>query len=609
MAMMMNVIQARGSRRWGSSPLRICQGANNMPGRVSSLTILVSLIVVLSVSASTPPVSTVMVPGSAGVTVTDSWTGTAPVAAHPASTCFPGGTLLEDDHGATVSVTPGTYDTVNAAFKFQINWNPSSGSTITSDLILTVVGPDGLEIASSDGGTPQETVLANNLAAGTYRVLVCGYANTAAQPYSAALQVTTTSGGTPPPNILPSAGKKWGTPVRVTPDNGHGYEPTLLVDKYGNAFSTAHKENIELALSPDPNSPDGVRSMSWMWWSTNNGQSWKNTPGLTQLSLEDQQPGDEGDLAQDDAGHIYFVDTYLADITLTRWTSNGLGKLNFDFTRPIAPSPESDDRPWITAHGDGHIFYFSNDGTMALDGGRYTVHPSYDGGVTFDTVGVLLPESGWCRPASDHRAGSKLVYAACTNDSGKLYSYVSTDDGRTWQRYDMGTYNDADGTQSYPTIEVAPDGTVWVLYVDSDDVGDGGIPNTNKLYLFRSTDQGRTWTRQDITPVRGRYQYAWLAVSPDGKKLGLGVYYRPNANFPWSVAGVTWSAGGKIDPKNFVNVDPDHPVSPQERAEPPGDYMGSYFFPDGKLGVVWTRFVLWTDAVTLTRDIYFDRQR
>jgi hypothetical protein len=46
-----------------------------------------------------------------------------------------------------------------------------------------------------------------------------------------------------------------------------------------------------------------------------------------------------------------------------------------------------------------------------------------------------------------------------------------------------------------------------------------------------------------------------------------------------------------------------------ERTEPPGDYLGSYFFPDGKLGVVWTRFVLWTDAATLTRDIYFSRQR
>jgi hypothetical protein len=200
------------------------------------------------------------------------------------------------------------------------------------------------------------------------------------------------------------------------------------------------------------------------------------------------------------------------------------------------------------------------------------------------------------------------VYVACTNDGGKLYSFVSTDDGRTFQRYDMGAYNNADGTQSWPTIQVGPDGTVWVLYVDSNNVGDGGIPNTNQLYLFRSKDSGRTWTKQDITPVVGRYQYGWLSLSADGKTLGLGIYYRPNASFPWSVAATTWSAGGKINARTFVNVDIDHPVSPADRAEPPADYMGSYFFTDGRLGVIWTRYVLWTDAATLERDIYFAKQ-
>ena len=190
-----------------------------------------------------------------------------------------------------------------------------------------------------------------------------------------------------------------------------------------------------------------------------------------------------------------------------------------------------------------------------------------------------------------------------------MYSYVSTDDGHTWNRYNMGTYNDGDATQSYPSIQVAPDGTVWVIYADSDNVNLGGIPNTNRVYLFKSTDQGKTWTRQEITPARGRYQYPWLAISADGKKFGLGVYYRPNATVPWSVAGATWNAGGTIDAKQFVSLDPNHPVSPADRDQPPADYMGSYFFPDGKLGVIWTRYVLWTDAATLERDIYFIKQR
>jgi hypothetical protein len=581
-----------------------------MPRSIRALAVGLALVVAVpgAIAASTPATSVVTVPTSAGATVTDSWTGTAPPAAFAGSTCFPGGSPLVDEHAVTIAVAPGTYDTVNAQFTFNITWTPASGDASTNDLILTLIGPDGLEIASSDGGAPTETVVANNLAAGAYRVVVCGFLNTTLQPYGGNLTITTTGIQAAPQNILPAAGKSWGTPVKVTPANGFGYEPSFIVDTYGNAFATAHKENWQLALAPDANSPTFTRSMSWAWLSIDNGRTWVDPPGLSPASLEQHQVGDEGDMTQDDAGHIYFADTYAGDITLTRWSTNGLGNVTFDYTRPTIPTPEDDDRPWVIAHGDGHVFYFSNAGNKILNGGRYTVHASYDGGLTFDSVGVPLPDSGWCRPAADHRPGSKLLYVACTNDGGKLYSYVSTDDGRSFQRYDMGAYNNADGTQSWPTVQVAPDGTVWVLYVDSNDIGDGGIPNTNQLYLFRSKDSGRTWSKQEITPVVGRYEYGWLSLTADGKTLGLGVYYRPNADFPWSVAGTTWKAGGKINARTFVNLDIGHPVSPTENAEAPGDYLGSYFFPDGKLGVIWTRYVLWTAAATLERDIYFAKQ-
>jgi hypothetical protein len=581
-----------------------------MPRSVQVLATALALILVLpaAVAASTPATSTITVPAAAGVTVSDSWTGTAPPAAFPASTCFPGGSPLVDEHAETVVVGLGTYATVNASFTFNVTWTPASGDASTNDLILTLIGPDGSEILSSDGGAPTETVVANNLAAGTYRVVVCGFVNSTDQPYAATLTVATSGIQQPPSNILPTAGKTWGTPAKVTPTNGYGYEPSFVVDTYGNAFATAHKENWQLALAPDANSPTFTRSMSWAWLSTDSGKTWTDPPGLSPASLEQHEVGDEGDMTQDDAGHIYYADTYAGDITLTRWSTNGLGSVAFDFTRPIIPTPEADDRPWITAHGDGHLFYFANMGNKIYNGARYTVHASYDGGLTWDIVGIPLLDSGWCRPAADHRPGSQLVYAFCTNDGGKLYSFVSTNDGHSWTRYDVGTYNNADGTQSYPSLQVGPDGTLWALYVDSTDVGDGGIPNTNRLFLFKSTTQGRTFTKQEITPVAGRYQYGWLSISPDGRTLGLGIYYRPNANYAWSVAGTTWKAGARINAKTFVDLDITHPVSPSQNAEPPGDYLGSYFFPDGKLGVIWTRYVLWTDATTLERDIYFAKQ-
>src|SRR3954470_15847331 len=93
----------------------------------------------------------------------------------------------------------------------------------------------------------------------------------------------------------------FGPPVKVTPAGGHGYEPAVYTDHYGNIFATAHKENWQLALAPDLNSPTFTRSMSWAWASSDGGRSFADLPGLTVLSAEQHDLGDEGDMAVDDA--------------------------------------------------------------------------------------------------------------------------------------------------------------------------------------------------------------------------------------------------------------------------------------------------------------------
>ena len=42
----------------------------------------------------------------------------------------------------------------------------------------------------------------------------------------------------------------------------------------------------------------------------------------------------------------------------------------------------------------------------------------------------------------------------------------------------------------------------------------------------------------------------------------------------------------------LVSLDQDNPVTPPGAKGAPADLMGSYFGPDGKLSVVWTRYVL-----------------
>jgi len=425
----------------------------------------------------------------------------------------------------------------------------------------------------------------------------------------------------------------FGAPVKVTPTGGFGYEPSFVVDRFNNLFATAHKENWQLVLAPDVNSPTYTRSMSWAWLSVNRGQNWGNIPGLTALSIEQHEFGDEGDMALDDADHLYYVDTNVADDTFTRWKSNGLGNITLETTRPLVPAAQFvDDRPWITAHGDGHVFYFGNEGDkvtyplgtqgIGCGPGRYTVYPSTDGGNTFNPLGCTLPDSGWCRPASDHRAGMHLVYAVCGNDGGSddvfspinpkgtLYSYVSTDDSKSWKRYVVGSYKALDSTFSWPSVVVAPDGTLWAVYVDAhqlecstDETGATTCnPDSNRIMLYQSADQGKTWKGKDITWRPGRYRYAWLSVNGDGSKLGIGVYYRPDNSQPWRVYGAIFKPWQRLQ---LTSLDEQNPVAPAT-AEAPGDYMGSYFLTDGTLGVIWTRRVL-SLGTTLERDIYFAR--
>ena len=437
-----------------------------------------------------------------------------------------------------------------------------------------------------------------------------------------------------------AAATTWNAPVKVTPANGYGYEPATAVDRYGNIFVTAHKENWQLVLGPDPNSPTFTRSMSWLWTSVDGGKTFVDPPGMTSLSLEQHQFGDEGDVAFDDANHLYFVDTNVADDTIARWSVNGqgLGSMSLDFTRPLIPAAQLvDDRPWVTAHGNGHVFYLGNEGDKVtyplgqgtgsgFGPGRYTVYRSTDGGQTFDSLGYTLKDSGWCRPAADHAAGSPYVYVVCGNDGGSndvytannpkgtLYAYVSSNDGVSFERYVVDKYNSTDSTFSWPTVSVAPDGSIWALYVDAKQVTDCSTdifgfttcdPVTNRLMLYHSADHGKTWQAKDVTPGRGRYEYAWLAVSPDGSNLGVGVYYKANDASPWRVYGAVFKPWQK---PALVSLDEANPVAPATASEAPGDLMGSYFNPDGTLGVVWTRRVL-SLGTTLQRDIYYARSK
>ncbi len=167
-------------------------------GAVAASGLVLGLLIVPASTAvaATPATSTLTVPSTAGETVSVTWTGTIPPLTNASSDCAPlADTPAVDQHLATVAVPEGIYGALQAQFTFRITWTPAV-NLLTSDEILTVVGPGGV-IGSSDGGTPSETVRRTNLIGGTYKVIACGFANAQPQDYTGTFTITTVGGGTP----------------------------------------------------------------------------------------------------------------------------------------------------------------------------------------------------------------------------------------------------------------------------------------------------------------------------------------------------------------------------------------------------------------------------
>ena len=151
------------SRRSPLYAFVVSRGARIVGVLAAALAAGVVLVAAGATIAANPASSSVTVPTTVGQTETREWTGEIPAGANPTNSCAGMPAELTDEHTVSITVPDGAYNTVNATFTFTITWPDA-----TDDEILTVLDPDGLEIASSDGGTNQETVVATNLSSGMY---------------------------------------------------------------------------------------------------------------------------------------------------------------------------------------------------------------------------------------------------------------------------------------------------------------------------------------------------------------------------------------------------------------------------------------------------------
>lgn len=389
-------------------------------------------------------------------------------------------------------------------------------------------------------------------------------------------------------------------PVHLNP-RGFGFEPSVEVGPDGTVVATAARG----LGSPTP--PE--QRASWLWSSRDRGANWSRLPSPQQVHAK--QPAFEGEIAIDGEGRVYFVDTYLADNTLSRW-SNGSGDYAWDFSRPVQGSSGVDDRPWLAAHGDGIVYYVGNNGPAvpaannlqaAERPARIWIYPSTDGGQTWGP-GHGFARSWWCTPAASP-ADASTVAVHCSRMQGtytfgyhglvegyEAVVYTSTDRGQSWTASKLKTY-DAPPADGFPTVAFDQVGTPYAVWNEG----------TDATSLYMAHRVGGSWSTLEVTPFEGTIHHPWVAAGDDGR-VAIAFYGTqdadPGGGSSWHAwAMVTENADAPSPTWTLARVSED-PVAQGDDA--PDDFLQADLSPRNALHVVFD------DETSGTNRVLFARQ-
>lgn len=311
-----------------------------------------------------------------------------------------------------------------------------------------------------------------------------------------------------------SSNVRFSDPVRLNPPGKYGYEPSVDVDPHGTIYSTAHKASV---------TNEGTRLSSWFWYSTDGGDTWHDMPSNAQV--DNKQYAFEGDIAVDDEGRVYYVDTYAAENHLNRWLTEPGGPV-WDFSKPAQGTTGIDDRPWLQAHGDGIVYYLGNNGIdlpapeTPDRSGRIWFYRSTDGGLSW-SLGRTWTDTDYLSLAASKADDSVYIAGPLDDD----FEDRDQDDGeeipfgvvtgrnhgtdfvvdREVAFYEKGP---ADPFSAWSVTDRA--GHAYHVTVDDDP-----YDKTSGNVLFVRGETG-SWDVLDVTPFGGTFTKPWIGAGREG---------------------------------------------------------------------------------------------
>jgi hypothetical protein len=317
----------------------------------------------------------------------------------------------------------------------------------------------------------------------------------------------------PPPSALPEGHGhtpllNFSAPVQVNRDMQEGFEPSMSIGPDGTLYVAMSRGFLAGA--------DGSVA-SPVYSSKDSGTTW--TRLASTVGVREKVKTEEGALAIDADGTVYFADTHGADNAFTVWNKDG----SWRSTTPLQGTLGADDRPWLAAQGKGIVYYVGNSAlaipapadAAPTQGSKIWFYVSTDAGTTW-SLGHAFPGADYCHIAASP-TDDVTVAAVCTPGgigiapNVGVTAYWSHDRGKNWNTADLGALG-AVPSMDFPSVSFASDGTAAAAWAV-----DAGAK------MMMATYQDDSWHVVPAPATNGTIGPPWVAAGRGGA-LGVAAY-------------------------------------------------------------------------------------